>query len=229
MEVSLLLTAFMNGFLGSVHCLGMCGPIAWLIQSKSESSFWSNFLYNFGRTLSYSLVGGILGFFGWGLNEFFLADFAFWLGIFLLLFISLGYLFPNFFNSHLFSPNSKYVAIFMKKISKIENVNFLSFSFGILSGLLPCGLLYPAYGLALLSGSFLFGSLTMFVFSLGTYPMMFGVNFFSQKLKAIFSQSKYRYALGAILLLFALYSIYYRFNLTDEESCHTPNTEILNQ
>lgn len=222
MAISLFFTAFLNGFLGSVHCFGMCGPIAWLIQSKSDSNFLNNFLYNFGRTISYSLIGGILGFFGWGLNQFFLADFAFWIGIILLLVVSLSYFFPQMFHSSLFSSHSKYSSFFMKKISTIKNTNFLSISFGILSGLLPCGLLYPAYSLALLSGSFVLGSLTMFSFSLGTYPIMFGLNFFSQQFRDLFSQSKYKYLLGTILLLFAIYSIYYRFSSLENESCHTP-------
>ncbi|MCX8000732.1 MAG: sulfite exporter TauE/SafE family protein, partial [Leptospiraceae bacterium] len=73
MNSSILIAAFLNGLLGSIHCLGMCGPISMLVQTKSENYIKTNFLYNIGRTFSYTFVGSLLGSFGWGLNRFFLA------------------------------------------------------------------------------------------------------------------------------------------------------------
>lgn len=222
MQTSLLITAFMNGLIGSLHCLGMCGPIVWIVQSKSENSWKTNLVYNLGRTISYTTIGGILGFFGWSMNRFFLADLAFWTGIVLLVLVALNYFFPKIFYFKLGNYQSKYFSSFIKKVSQIQNPNFLAFSFGLISGLLPCGLLYPAYGLALLSSSFSMGSLVMFTFSLGTYPTMLGINFFNQKLKTLFTESKYSSVLGLVLLLFVAYSIFYRFNLKEDENCHTP-------
>ncbi|MCX8000658.1 MAG: hypothetical protein N3A69_17210, partial [Leptospiraceae bacterium] len=63
-----------------------------------------------------------------------------------------------------------------------------------------------------------------FVFSLGTDPMMFGVNFFSQTIKKFLGKSKFGYFLGATLLAFAVYSIYSRIHLNDSENCHTPSS-----
>ena len=63
-----LLTAFIIGFLGSFHCIGMCGPIVLALPVVKVSSwpfFRGRFLYNIGRVLTYSLLGAIFGFLGY--------------------------------------------------------------------------------------------------------------------------------------------------------------------
>ena len=58
-------TGFLLGLLGSFHCLGMCGPIALAISLHDKQRFISNkIMYNMGRTVTYSLLGFIIGFIG---------------------------------------------------------------------------------------------------------------------------------------------------------------------
>lgn len=63
--------AFLTGFLGSMHCVGMCGPIAMALpvagRTNAEKIF-GRVLYNFGRLFTYSVLGFLLGSFGWGLK-----------------------------------------------------------------------------------------------------------------------------------------------------------------
>ena len=61
-------TAFLLGFLGSFHCLGMCGPIALAVSAKDNSRFLRNkIIYNLGRTVTYSILGALIGLIGFSL------------------------------------------------------------------------------------------------------------------------------------------------------------------
>ena len=63
----LLGTAFVFGLLGSLHCLGMCAPLIWALpQDKAkQSKWWANRLaYNFGRSITYALLGLTIGLLG---------------------------------------------------------------------------------------------------------------------------------------------------------------------
>ena len=63
--------AFIVGLFGSLHCIGMCGPIALALPSYSNSNLSviiSRVLYNFGRTLTYGFIGALIGLFGQGLS-----------------------------------------------------------------------------------------------------------------------------------------------------------------
>ena len=79
----MLWTAFTLGLLGSLHCVGMCGPIALALPYARESRFKTLSMvlqYNFGRITTYMIVGFLIGFLGKGL---FLAGLQSWLSVFL--------------------------------------------------------------------------------------------------------------------------------------------------
>ena len=59
--------AFLIGLLGSLHCVGMCGPLAFAINSNNENKWLmiiQKLSYNFGRALSYTFVGLLIGLLG---------------------------------------------------------------------------------------------------------------------------------------------------------------------
>ena len=58
-------TAFVFGLVGSLHCLGMCGP---LVMAIPQSSGIKAIAYHFSRILAYTIMGGVMGLFGKGLN-----------------------------------------------------------------------------------------------------------------------------------------------------------------
>ena len=67
------LAALTIGFFGSLHCLGMCGPIALITPSLYPGVIWraiSGLVYNFGRIVTYTFLGGIIGSIGKGLGIF---------------------------------------------------------------------------------------------------------------------------------------------------------------
>ena len=54
------LTALVIGFAGSMHCLGMCSPLAMAVTSRNRSAFINRALYNGGRISTYALMGALV-------------------------------------------------------------------------------------------------------------------------------------------------------------------------
>ena len=66
----MLYTALVLGLLGSFHCIGMCGPIAFVLpvdRTSQSRAFIGSFLYHLGRLLTYGLIGMLFGLLGKGL------------------------------------------------------------------------------------------------------------------------------------------------------------------
>ncbi len=226
---ALVSAAFLQGAIGSTHCIGMCGPFVAILQTREGSGLISNLLYNLGRTISYACIGGILGGLGWGANQFLFKEIASILGGSILILWGIGYLFPV--TSNLLRGGTKpgWISGWMARgFRSISSVSLLSFFLGLSSGLLPCGLLLPAYGLALLSGDLWIGSIVMISFSLGTYPMLFAVGIFGMKIMASLQALRTRILIGVSLILFGLFTIWNRVHGSDEDpNCHAKTDQNL--
>ena len=58
---------FFMGLIGSVHCIGMCGPLVMALPIAQQTNFqkWQSILlYHFGKITSYAILGILLGLFG---------------------------------------------------------------------------------------------------------------------------------------------------------------------
>ena len=172
----MLYTAFILGLLGSFHCIGMCGPIAFVLpldrSSKSKMMF-QTFLYHFGRLLTYASIGLVFGLIGKGL---YLAGFQQRLSLLMGVIMILSVLIPvNFFNKLNFTkPLYKLIGKVKQQLGLYLNKksNKSIFLIGFFNGFLPCGLVYMAlFGSVAISNAFS-GALYMFLFGLGTVPMM---------------------------------------------------------
>lgn len=224
MLIAILGTAFAQGLLGSIHCVGMCGPFVYLFNAGAKKSFVRNFVYNASRSISYSTMGFVLGSIGFGINTFFLSNTAAILGGALIILFAFSYIIPGPFSKIMSSslPNGFYQFL-AGTIKKFDNKTLLAGFMGGISGLLPCGLLYPAYSMAILTGNPWHGALVMFAFSLGTYPALMVLGMISQKVLAIFQKVQYRIILAILLLALGIYTIVTRVNIDVEkgEDCHT--------
>jgi uncharacterized protein len=186
----MLYTAFIIGLVGSLHCIGMCGPIALMLPVNSDERskyFTGRFLYNLGRIITYSFMGLIIGFIGsklmfYGMQQIL----SILLGAAILLFIftprkyRLKLYSINFLNKLITSLKSSIGSLFSKR-----SLNSL-FIIGLLNGFLPCGLVYVGLGTAAVSGSAFSGAAVMFLFGLGTLPVMFAVSSFGKMLSQNF-------------------------------------------
>jgi len=171
-----MLVAFITGFLGSFHCVGMCGGIVLAVQAKH----WQNALiYHLGRSLMYAVIGLLFGLFGRGL---YVAGFQQYLSIFLGICMISFVLLPtqNFPFLYQFYQKAKQLL----KPLKIQNSFLSTFMLGILNGLLPCGLVYAAVFVAIATADAFYGASYMFLFGLGTMPMLFALSI-SQKIMPV--------------------------------------------
>ena len=169
------LAALSLGFLGSFHCVGMCGPIALTIPVKRSSKlsvFAGSLIYNAGRVTTYAFLGTLFGLLGQG---FAMAGWQSFLSL------TLGSLILIF----LFVPKIKFIkhsnGILMMFLGKIksnisqlfgQNTKEALFFIGVLNGLLPCGLVYLGIAGSIATGNAFTGALFMVGFGLGTIPAM---------------------------------------------------------
>jgi uncharacterized protein len=185
------LSGFILGLLGSFHCVGMCGPIAFLLPVDHTNTIKKTaqiFIYHFGRLLAYSIIGLMFGLLGKGL---FLFGVQQQLSIIIGALMILIVLIPSkTFNKHNFSRPiygliSKVKTALGTALKKRTPDTFLTI--GFLNGFLPCGLVYVAVFGAMASGNALEGSLYMAVFGAGTIPLMSAAiylgNFISGKVR----------------------------------------------
>lgn len=196
---------FVVGLLTSLHCIAMCGGIN-LSQcvghkcNKNGSKIESlkpSFLYNSGRVISYTIIGGIVGAIG-GVVSFSGSAkgvVAIISGIFMLIMgLNMLNAFPWLRKLNPVIPKS-----LRAKFSK--NINDKGpFYIGLLNGLMPCGPLQAMQLYALGTGSFTAGALSMFLFSLGTVPLMFGFGAISSLLSAKFTRKMLK--VSAVLVMF---------------------------
>ncbi|MEO1258588.1 MAG: sulfite exporter TauE/SafE family protein [Bacteroidota bacterium] len=172
----MLYTAFIMGLFGSLHCVGMCGPIAMALPVQNQDRFsmvTKLLLYNFGRTVTYVFLGVLIGLLGEGL---FLAGMQKWLSIGLGIFLLVIVLFSINIESRLLrTPIIGRVFLFVKntlgKLLKNSSAPAL-FRTGVVNGFLPCGLVYMAIVGAVSMGSLVDSALYMFLFGVGTIPLM---------------------------------------------------------
>ncbi|KXO01163.1 membrane protein [Aequorivita aquimaris] len=172
----MLYTALIFGLLGSFHCVGMCGPIAFLLpvdRSNNVKKVGQIFLYHFGRIFAYSIIGLVFGLVGKSLNLFgFQQQLSIFIGVLMLAVIFIPQkAFNNYnFSKPIYRVIPKVKSALGKELKKKTPDTFLTI--GFLNGFLPCGLVYMAVFGAIASGNALQGSLYMAVFGLGTIPLM---------------------------------------------------------
>lgn len=172
----MLYTAFIMGLFGSLHCVGMCGPIALALPVQNENRFSmvsKLLLYNFGRTVTYVFLGVLIGLLGEGL---FLAGMQKWLSIGLGVFLLIIVLFSINVESRLLNTpiiGRAFLSIKNTLGKLLKNSSFPAlFRTGIVNGFLPCGLVYMAIVGAVSMGDLLDSALYMFLFGIGTIPLM---------------------------------------------------------
>lgn len=169
-----LYAAFLLGFLGSFHCVGMCGPLALAVPVQSDR--WAGKLlgavqYNLGRTAAYALLGILLGALGLGVA---MAGYQQALSILMGTLLLFGLLLPKqwlggqWFTA-VFAPVKRQLGILLREPRPGKQ-----WAIGFLNGLLPCGLVYMGIAGALSAGGIGQGGLFMVMFGLGTLPAMIG-------------------------------------------------------
>ena len=165
------LALFTTGLLTSVHCVAMCGGInlAQSVAGSKGAPLARAALYNAGRLVSYTLIGGLLGLVGGALaiTTEVRAAIGAAAGAFMMA-LGIGMLgrfsFMRALTPRLPAPASRALSALAGKGS---------FCVGLVNGFMPCGPLQAMQLYAIASGGFFAGATSMFAFCLGTVPLMF--------------------------------------------------------
>ena len=222
-------------YLGSLHCAGMCGPLALSLPmgtAKGFRFFWGRLLYNTGRVITYSFLGAVFGLLG---SRIIISEHQQFLSILtgasILIITVITFLGErNTFYGKLFS---RYATLIKAPLAKLfrSKTNVSLLGIGILNGLLPCGFVYLAIAGSLTTGSISSGMLFMMLFGLGTFPVMLGMslsgNFLREKIRIPYAKilPALSVFIGIILILRGLnLGIPY---LSPELDTTHPNTEII--
>ncbi|HWQ79749.1 MAG TPA: sulfite exporter TauE/SafE family protein [Anaerovoracaceae bacterium] len=193
------------GLLTSVHCIAMCGGInlsQCIPQSGDQggsrfASLGPSFLYNFGRVISYTIIGGIVGALGSAISfsGVFRGSVQLAAGVFMVIMgVNMLGIFP-----WLRRFNPRMPKVFAQKIDAEKGRSKSPLYVGLLNGLMPCGPLQAMQLYALSTGSVTKGALSMLLFSLGTVPLMFGLGALSSVLSKKFTRKVM--TVGAVLVV----------------------------
>jgi sulfite exporter TauE/SafE len=204
----MLWTAFLLGFLGSFHCVGMCGPIALAVGGKGNSSFfYHKVLYNIGRSFTYAVLGLIVGSIGFSLSLAGVQQgFSIVMGV-LILVLALSYKKADQF---LTVPALAGIVIWVKRqLNRFLKAggSFAFFATGLANGLLPCGMVYMALVAALALQSPLLGATYMFFFGIGTIPLLL-ILMYSGSLVSVQIRQKFQKVIPYLGVLIGLLFIF---------------------
>jgi sulfite exporter TauE/SafE len=179
---------FLIGILTSFHCVAMCGGInlSQCLPQSGAGPARSAFLYNLGRVTSYTVIGGLVGALGGvitfsgelrGIVQLIAGVFMVIMGVNMLgIFPALRKLQPRL------------PAALTARVNREKGQSNSPLVVGLLNGLMPCGPLQAMQLYALSTGSPLAGAASMFLFSLGTVPLMFGLGALSSLLSRKFAR-----------------------------------------
>ena len=212
----LVLEGFILGFFGSLHCAGMCGPLALAIPIGQRSVTYriaGGLLYNFGRAITYAILGVIVGFLGEGIR---FSGFQQWVSIAIGVIMIISVILPGIIHITplLQRATTDFLSPLKKQIRQLFNNHrfYPLLLIGLLNGLLPCGLVYIALSGAIVSSSLAHSVAYMFLFGLGTLPMMFALVFFSNLIKNKFI-GKLRAAIPIFVVILGVLFILRGLNL----------------
>ena len=218
MDTVNLLTIVTIAFLGSFgHCIGMCGGIVLAYStikiepaSSKVSKTIAHLLYNFGRVLTYTILGALFGAIG-GVATFSNTANGTLLIIAGVIMILAGLSLMGKIKfltliEHSLSSSNFYKKSFQAILHSKSNTSF--FILGMLNGLLPCGFVYFFAITAASTASPLYGALVMFIFGISTIPAMFSLGFLSSLASATSFRNMMMSLSSVAVMLYGAFTIY---------------------
>ena len=197
---------FLVGLLTGFHCISMCGGFVVSYTAKhaqeGTSAYRSHFAYALGKTVSYTLIGAFFGLLGSIIvfTPLMRGAAGIIAGLFLVIFgLNMLNIFPWLRKIRIKTPG--FISRFVSSESKKHSSPLI---IGLLNGLMiACGPLQAIYIMAAGTGSMVEGAKLLFVFALGTLPVMIGFGFFASFLSGK-STRKILKASGIIVIILGL-------------------------
>ncbi|MGB3007651.1 MAG: sulfite exporter TauE/SafE family protein [Chitinophagaceae bacterium] len=182
-----LISGFTLGAAGSLHCIGMCGPLSLALPTQhlsAQHKFISLLLYQIGRIITYSVFGLIFGIAG---RRIYINGYQQWfsigMGALILLLAFLYFIQQK--TVHFKLLNRFYISVqnLIVRLLKSTKNSFGFLLMGMANGLLPCGMVYIAIAATLSFTSISESVGFMAMFGAGTLPAMMLVTYAGQFLK----------------------------------------------
>ncbi len=206
-----LLAGLVLGLGGSLHCVGMCGPIAIALPSTAPAKTgrigWpqagQKMAYQFGRVTTYTLLGAIVGLGGsWIALTGYSRTLSIVSGIAMIAALAIQLLWKRELITgrrigRVIKPIKHGLSVLLKHHGTLTH-----YGIGLLNGLLPCGLVTAALLGSLGTGSVTAGAIFMLGFGLGTVPLMSAIAIGGSRLSCRMRQ-RLRYAAPAISMVIA--------------------------
>lgn len=186
MDIQWIIGGMTLGLVSSLHCVGMCGPLALSLPVQNlprPLRIFSIAAYNMGRILTYATLGMIAGAAGRGVHlAGFQQSFSLIMGILVLTLLILYYGYhyawqPAFMNK-LYLWLQRQMTRLMRSDKTVPGFMLM----GMANGLLPCGMVYVAIATALTAGSIDQSIVFMASFGAGTLPAMLALSYFGHLL-----------------------------------------------
>lgn len=203
-------SAFVMGLAGSLHCIGMCGPLALSLpvsHNNELSRIAGGLIYNGGRVLSYTIMGIVFGSVGnLIIATMWQSSLSVTLGVIILLYLVIPKRYLHFYATPVLGKPFLLLRQYISKLfqsGKQQSVFFI----GALNGFLPCGLIYLALSSSMIAASPLNGGLFMLSFGSGTVPMMFATILMGNYLNQSFRRKLHKavpvllFVMAALLIL----------------------------
>ncbi len=216
MDYSLLLTAWMTGFLGGTHCIGMCGGISAALSfalpaemRTSQRLFGYQLAYNAGRLLTYGILGVLVGLLG----QHLIAPLAgmMWLRLVAGLFmVAMGLYLAGWWNGlarleRIGGGAWRLMDPLRKRLFPV-NHPLKAVLVGGVWGFLPCGLVYSALTLSLARSDAMMSGLLMIAFGLGTLPFLLVTGTMAAELRQMLQRPGVRQVAGLLVILFGIWT-----------------------
>lgn len=197
MVTGALMGAALAGLSGAPHCLGMCGGFAVSASGRpAEAAAW-----HLGKLTTYAALGAAAGAVGQGMPGPAWTGQALALAMLIWFSGRLAGVFPELSLPH--GPLSRVGGALLRRGGVLAR-----FGFGLVNGLLPCGLVYAALAMPVATQSAAWGALTMVVFGLGTMPGLFAASFGLRRITQ--GSLRGRRALALIVFMLGIGSIWAR-------------------
>jgi sulfite exporter TauE/SafE len=204
--LALYLGAFMAGLAGGVHCVGMCGGFASMTAARGGVT--ATALYSLGRITTYATLGALAGLLGGALSGFGLVG-AVISAVLLIWFAGrlAGWIPPMKVGTDI---AHRLLGPLMRRTGPAA-----PWLFGAATALVPCGLVYAALALPIVSSSPASGAIAMALFGLGTVPLLSGFALGAGRL--VRNDIRLKRVLAVAMLALGLMTLAKRVPLTESE------------
>jgi uncharacterized protein len=226
MALSVVVSAWLVGSLGGLHCMSMCGGFVAAIAARDRGGGGASLLlprkaivrqqigYHAGRILTYTLLGTVFGAGGSALlratDVLTLQRSMFVFANVLLLVLGVRLALNTQGDGWLQRAGARIFRAALPVVRPLLHQPGMRgrMALGLLWGLVPCALIYSVLPLAMFAGGPWQGAMVMLAFGLGTLPNLAAAGLFFQRTRFLVERTTLRFAAGALVSAFAIAGIY---------------------